>query len=383
MIKELTILGSTGSIGSNTLKVIEANKNLLTVKYLTAGSNAEKLIEQALAVRPKAVAIADETHYKKVKGALSGKNIDVLAGRKGILNIAAREDTDLVLNSIVGAPGLEPTYKALLAGKNIALSNKESLVMAGEIIMDLAVKQGVKILPVDSEHSAIFQCLQGEDKKSLNKLLLTGSGGPFRTRDTGTFDRIKPADALRHPTWNMGQKITIDSSTMMNKGLEVIEAKWLFDVTPGQIEVVVHPQSIIHSMVEFVDGSIIAQMGLPDMKLPIQYAIFYPERKNVKWENTNFAKIGQMTFEAPDFQKFPCLQLAYDALQRGGTAPAVLNVANEEAVYAFLDGKIKYTEIAKLIEKALSKIKVTDGPDIHQILETEKTAKAFIKTEIG
>ncbi len=383
MKKKLTILGSTGSIGTNTIKVIKANDNLLTVKYLTAGSNSEKLIEQALELHPKAVAIADDTKYKKVKTALAGKNIEVLAGREGILDIAAREDTDLVLNSIVGAPGLEPTYKALLAGKNIALSNKESLVMAGAIIMNLAAEKGVKILPVDSEHSAIFQCLQGEDKKSLNKLLLTGSGGPFRTRDPKTFDRIKPADALRHPTWNMGRKITIDSSTMMNKGLEVIEAKWLFDVTPEQIEVVVHPQSIVHSMVEFVDGSIIAQLGLPDMKLPIQYAIFYPGRKNVRWENTNFAKIRQMTFEAPDFQKFPCLQLAYDALRRGGTAPAVLNVANEEAVYAFLDGKIKYTEIATLIEKALSKIKVTDHPNIHQILEIEKTAREFIKTEIG
>ncbi|MFP4548634.1 MAG: 1-deoxy-D-xylulose-5-phosphate reductoisomerase [Fidelibacterota bacterium] len=383
MKKQLTILGSTGSIGTNTIKVIKANDNLLSVKYLTAGSNSERLIEQALELHPKAVAIADDRKYKEVKTALAGKNIEVLAGREGILDIAAREDTDLVLNSIVGAPGLEPTYKALLAGKNIALSNKESLVMAGAIIMNLAAEKGVKILPVDSEHSAIFQCLQGEDKKSLNKLLLTGSGGPFRTRDPKTFDRIKPDDALRHPTWNMGRKITIDSSTMMNKGLEVIEAKWLFDVAPEQIEVVVHPQSIVHSMVEFVDGSIIAQMGLPDMKLPIQYAIFYPERKNVKWENTNFAKIGQMTFEAPDFQKFPCLQLAYDALQRGGTAPAVLNVANEEAVYAFLDGKIKYTEIATLIEKALSKIKVTDRPNIHQILEIEKTAKEFIKTEIG
>lgn len=383
MKKQLTILGSTGSIGTNTIKVIKANDNLLSVKYLTAGSNSERLIEQALELHPKAVAIADDRKYKEVKTALAGKNIEVLAGRESILDIAAREDTDLVLNSIVGAPGLEPTYKALLAGKNIALSNKESLVMAGAIIMNLAAEKGVKILPVDSEHSAIFQCLQGEDKKSLNKLLLTGSGGPFRTRDPKTFDRIKPDDALRHPTWNMGRKITIDSSTMMNKGLEVIEAKWLFDVAPEQIEVVVHPQSIVHSMVEFVDGSIIAQMGLPDMKLPIQYAIFYPERKNVKWENTNFAKIGQMTFEAPDFQKFPCLQLAYDALQRGGTAPAVLNVANEEAVYAFLDGKIKYTEIATLIEKALSKIKVTDRPNIHQILEIEKTAKEFIKTEIG
>ena len=383
MIKELTILGSTGSIGTNTLKVIEANKNLLKVKYLTAGSNADELIKQALLVNPKAVAIADESKYLQVKKALSGTDIEVLSGRKGILEISKREDVNLVLNSIVGAPGLEPTYNALMAGKDIALSNKESLVMAGEIIMKLAAQKGVQILPVDSEHSAIFQCLVGEDKSSVNKLLLTGSGGPFRTRDFSTFDEIKLSDALKHPTWAMGKKITIDSSTMMNKGLEVIEAKWLFDIDLDKIEVVIHPQSIIHSMVEFVDGSIKAQLGMPDMKLPIQYAIFYPERKNIKWENTNFAKIGKMTFEEPDFQKFQCLRLAYESLSRGGTSPAILNVVNEEAVYAFLDGKIKYTDIPRLIEKALGKIKVTDNPDIHQILEIEKIAKNFVKIEIG
>jgi len=383
MIKELTILGSTGSIGTNTLKVIEANQNLLKVKYLTAGSNAEELIKQSLQVNPKSVAITDDSKYLQVKEALSGTEIEVLSGREGILEISKQEDVDLVLNSIVGAPGLEPTYNALMAGKDIALSNKESLVMAGEIIMDLAKQKGLQILPVDSEHSAIFQCLVGEDKESVNKLLLTGSGGPFRIRDFSTFDEIKPENALKHPTWAMGRKITIDSSTMMNKGLEVIEAKWLFDIDLDNIEVVIHPQSIIHSMVEFVDGSIKAQLGLPDMKLPIQYAIFYPERKNIKWENTNFAKIGKMTFEEPDFKKFPCLKLAYDSLNRGGTAPAILNVVNEEAVYAFLDGKIKYTDIPKLIEKALSKINVTDDPNIHQILEIEQIAKEFIKIEIG
>ncbi len=383
MIKELTILGSTGSIGTNTIKVINANQNLLKVKYLTAGSNADLLVRQAIETKPKAVAIADESKYKIVKDSLSHLDIEVLSGRKGILEISSREDVDLVLNSIVGASGLEPTYNALMANKDIALSNKESLVMAGEIIMNLAKEKGLKILPVDSEHSAIFQCLVGEKKSSVNKLLLTGSGGPFRTRDKNSFDIIKPGDALKHPTWNMGRKITIDSSTLMNKGLEVIEAKWLFDIDLDKIEVVIHPQSIIHSMVEFVDGSIKAQLGLPDMKLPIQYAIFYPERKNVKWENTNFAKIGQMTFEEPDFEKFPCLQLAFDSLNRGGTAPAILNVVNEESVYAFLDGKIKYTDIPKLIEKALNKIEVTDEPNIHQILEIEKIAKEFAKIEIG
>jgi 1-deoxy-D-xylulose-5-phosphate reductoisomerase len=383
MIKELTILGSTGSIGTNTLKVINANQDLVKVKYLTGGSNADLLIKQALETKPKAVAIADDSKYNLVKVALESIDIEVLSGREGILEISSREDTDLVLNSIVGAPGLEPTYNALMAGKDIALSNKESLVMAGEIIMNLAAEKGLNIFPVDSEHSAIFQCLVGESKESVNKLLLTGSGGPFRTRDESSFDIIKPEDALKHPTWSMGRKITIVSSTLMNKGLEVIEAKWLFDIALEKIEVVIHPQSIIHSMVEFVDGSIKAQLGLPDMKLPIQYAIFYPERKNVKWENTNFAKIGQMTFEEPNLEKFPCLQLAYDSLNRGGTAPAILNVANEEAVYAFLDGKIKYTDIPKIIEDALSKIKVTDDPNIHQILEIEKIGKDFVKTKIG
>jgi 1-deoxy-D-xylulose-5-phosphate reductoisomerase len=383
MVKELTILGSTGSIGTNTIRVIKASGDRLKVKYLTAGSNATLLIEQAKALQPKAVAIANEAKYKEVKEALTGRNIEILAGVDGIRNISSRTDTDLVLNSIVGASGLEPTYLALQAGKNIALSNKESLVMAGEIIMKLAADKNLQILPVDSEHSAIFQCLEGESKSSVSKLLLTGSGGPFRTRPANTFDTIQPEDALKHPTWTMGKKITIDSSTMMNKGLEVIEAKWLFDVPVDHIEVVIHPQSIIHSMVAFIDGSIKAQLGMPDMKLPIQYAIFYPQRQAVKWENTNFAQIGQMTFEAPDPNKFPCLQLAFDALKRGGTAPAILNVVNEEAVYAFLSGKIKYTAIAKLIEKALSKIKVTNSPDIHQILETVNLGKEFIKTEIG
>ncbi len=382
MKKRLTILGSTGSIGTNTLEVIRANPEELSVNYLTAGGNAEKLIQQAKAVKPIAVAIADKTKYKQVKKALSGTKTKVLAGRDDILEISQQTDTDLVLNSIVGAPGLEPTYRALQAGKNIALSNKESLVMAGQLIMDLAAQKKLEILPVDSEHSAIFQCLVGENKSAVNKLLLTGSGGPFRNRGKSTFDTIKPSDALKHPTWNMGRKITIDSSTMMNKGLEVIEAKWLFDINVESIEVVVHPQSIIHSMVEFCDGSIKAQLGLPDMKLPIQYAIFYPQRKAVKWENTNFADIGKMTFEAPDFDKFPCLDLAFTALKRGGTAPAIINVANEEAVYAFLDGHIKYTEIPALIEAALATITITEKPTLQHILDTEIETKEFIKRKI-
>ncbi|MBN2281523.1 MAG: 1-deoxy-D-xylulose-5-phosphate reductoisomerase [Candidatus Marinimicrobia bacterium] len=383
MTKVLTILGSTGSIGTNALQVIEANKNDLKVGYLTAGSNAPQLIQQALKFRPKAVAIADESKYLMVKEALSGEKIEVMAGREGILNISSRTDVDLVLNAIVGTPGLEPTYNALRAGKTIALSNKESLVMAGEVIMDLAAARGLPILPVDSEHSAIFQCLIGEKKTAVSKLLLTGSGGPFRKQESGTFADITPEDALKHPTWVMGRKITIDSATMMNKGLEVIEAKWLFDMDPENIDIVVHPQSIIHSMVEFCDGSIKAQLGLPDMKLPIQYALFYPERKKVKWENTNFFQIAQLTFEAPDFSRFPCLRLAYDSLKRGGTAPAVLNVVNEEAVYAFLDRKIKFTDIPGLVEKALGAIPVTDHPDIHQILEIERISKEFLKREIG
>ncbi len=382
-MKNISILGSTGSIGTNTLNVVEANKKDLKVKYLTAGSNGKLLVEQALKFHPNAIAIADDKQYSLVKGELKSSGIEVLAGREGVLEISRRNDVDMVLNSIVGAPGLEPTYLAIQAGNNIALSNKESLVMAGDIIMSMLKEKNLTILPVDSEHSAIFQCLVGEEHSSIKRLILTGSGGPFRKYPLEKFSKIKPENALKHPTWNMGRKITIDSATMMNKGLEVIEAKWLFDIPLEKVDIIIHPQSIIHSMVEFIDGSMKAQLGLPDMKLPIQYAIFYPERRNVAWENTDFTKISELNFEAPDYKRFPCIRLAYESLERGGTAPGILNVVNEQAVYAFLDNKIKFTDIPGLVEKALSDITIIDNPNIQDILNIEQIGIEFVNREIS
>ncbi len=377
-MKKISILGSTGSIGKNSLNVVDALSEKFEVSYLTAGSNSTELIRQARKYRPKSIAIADEKQYKIVKEELTDLNIEVLTGRKGILEISQKSDVDMVMNAIVGAPGLEPTYYAIKAGADIALSNKESLVMAGEIIMKMLPEYGVKLFPVDSEHSAIWQCLAGEKPESINKLILTGSGGPFRTWNYNKFSIIKPEHALKHPTWEMGKKITIDSATMMNKGLEVIEARWLFDIKGENIEVIIHPQSIIHSMVEFSDGSIKAQLGLPDMRLPIQYAMNYPDRMKISWENTDFAKIGQLTFEEPDYQKFPNLKLAYDVLKLGGTAPAILNVINEMAVYLFLDNRIKFTDISLYVEKGLEKLKIIDNPKLEDILEVEKIAHDFV-----
>ncbi len=378
-MKRISILGSTGSIGSNTLKVISANPDAYSVAYLTAGRNAKRLIKQARQSRPRAVAIADETQYAKVKAALQSEGIRVYAGKQGILEIAGREDVDLVANAIVGAAGLEPTYVSLQAGKNIALSNKESLVMAGEIIMRLAEQNKCQLLPVDSEHSAIWQCLNGEPPDSVRRILLTGSGGPFRQTPLKEFATITPEMALQHPTWNMGKKITIDSATMMNKGLEIIEARWLFEVSAENIEVVIHPQSIIHSMVEFRDGSIKAQLGIPDMKLPIQYALYYPQRQPVQWEQTDFARIKALTFETPDVKKFPALRLAREALRSGGTAPAILNVMNEIAVYAFLNKTLKFTQISRLVEQALSHIKIVRQPELEDILNVPPLVAEFFE----
>ena len=381
-MKQLTLLGSTGSIGTNTIKVVAANPELFRVKYLTAGKNADKLIEQATLLKPKAVAIADDSKALQIENALKAYSIEVLAGKEGILELASRSDIDLVINAIVGSAGLEPSIQALNAGKDLALSNKESLVMAGEIINKLLKTKKLNLFPIDSEHSAIWQCLAGENPANIRKLILTGSGGPFRSLPINQFGDITPEQALKHPTWNMGKKISIDSATMMNKGLEIIEAFWLFNVPPEKIEVLIHPQSIIHSMVEFVDGSVKAQLGLPDMKLPIQYALSYPGRFPVSWEETNFARIGQLTFEAPDFDKFPALQLAFDALHRGGTAPALLNVVNEFSVYAFLENKISFMEIPGLVDQALSNLKIVDQPTLQDILEAEQSGRAFVERHV-
>ncbi|MCF7885346.1 MAG: 1-deoxy-D-xylulose-5-phosphate reductoisomerase [Candidatus Marinimicrobia bacterium] len=382
-MKDLTILGATGSIGSNTLKVIDANPDTFNIKYLTAGSNAEKLAAQAKKYKPTAIAIANKQKLNYLQTELSDKKIDIYGGRDGILEIAGRDDVDLVVNSIVGPPGMEPTYKVVNAGVDIALSNKESLVMAGSVIMKQAEQKGLKIYPIDSEHNAIWQCLRGEDLREVAEIILTASGGPFRTLSYQELKGVTPEQALDHPTWNMGRKITIDSATMMNKGFEIIEAHWLFNMPANKIDVVVHPQSIIHSMVEFCDGSIKAQLGLPDMKLPIQYALFYPQHREVRWENTNLAKIRKLTFEEPDYRKFTCLKLAQQAVKEEGTASAILNVANDKAVYAFLNGNIKFTEIPVFVEKALDNIKILSDPEFGDILETQRQTEEFIDNELN
>ena len=304
--------------------------------------------------------------------------IEVLTGREGLLELAGRDDVDIVMNGLVGSAGMEPTLRSVEAGVDVALSNKESLVMAGSIINEEKQRSGAKIFPVDSEHSAIWQCLAGEDMADVRKIILTGSGGPFRTKNVETFINITPKEALNHPNWDMGNKITIDSATMMNKGLEVIETYWLFGLKADEIDIVVHPQSIIHSMVEFADRSIKAQLGVPDMKIPIQYALTYPRHSAAQWEELDFIKTGQLTFEAPDLEKFPCIKLAYEALRAGGSTPAVLNVANEQAVYNFLDGEIKFTEIPAIIEKACAEHHYIAEPTLEDLLELEIWATNFV-----
>jgi len=381
-MKRISILGSTGSIGVNALRVVAANPTQFEIGYLTAGSNARLLIEQARTFHPCAVAIAAESQVDSIKHALKSLGIEVIGGKAGILEIAQKNDVDLVLNAIVGTAGLEPSYQALMAGKNLALSNKESLVMAGELINQILIEKKLNLFPVDSEHSAVWQCLLGEDRRTMRKIILTGSGGPFRTLPLNQFPQITPEKALQHPTWNMGRKITIDSATLMNKGLEIIEAHWLFGLPADKIEVIIHPQSIIHSMVEFIDGSIKAQLGLPDMKLPIQLALSYPDRIPANWEKTELSKIKELTFETPDFSKFPTIPLAYEALKRGGTAPAILNVVNEWTVYAFLDHKIKFQDIARYIAEALATIPIKDHPDLEEILTTEQSGREFVERKV-
>lgn len=381
MTKKLSILGSTGSIGENTLRVTDNLGPQFDIIYLTANRNSEKLIEQAKKYAPKAVAIIDEEAGKKVSSALVN-NIEVLTGREGLLELAGRDDVDIVMNGLVGSAGMEPTLRSIEAGVNVALSNKESLVMAGSIIEKAKQKSGATLFPVDSEHSAIWQCLAGEEIGDVRKIILTGSGGPFRTRDINTFKDITPEEALNHPNWDMGNKITIDSATMMNKGLEVIETRWLFGLLADEIDIVIHPQSIIHSMVEFADKSVKAQLGVPDMKIPIQYALTYPRHSSANWEELDLIKSGQLTFEEPDLEKFPCIKLAYEALRAGGSTPAVLNVSNEQAVYRFLDGEIKFTEIPSIIEKACANHHYIAEPTLEDLLALELWATDFINAYI-
>ena len=379
-MKKIGILGSTGSIGRNTLKIIGDNSNKFELIYITAKTQVELLIEQAKKFKPKYVVIADENKYSLLKSELTQLNIKVMSGYNSIIEIAGLKEVDVVVNAIVGSKGMQPSVSACKNGVDIALSNKESLVMAGDYLYSLAEKSGTEIFPVDSEHSAIWQCIQGEDSKNIKKLILTGSGGPFLNRDLKTFDKITVKDALKHPNWSMGKKITIDSATMMNKGLEIIEAHHLFKMPQSKIEVVIHPQSIIHSMVEFVDSSVKAQLGLPDMKLPIQYALSYPERYIANWESLDLVKLKKLTFFSPDTEKFPSLKLALNALKLGGTYPVVLNVANEQAVYLFIENKIKFTDIPKIVEKMLNRHDPIKDADIDAILDVENEVSNFVNS---
>lgn len=374
-MKNIAILGSTGSIGTQTLQVIEANPDRFCVEVLTANRNADLLIEQALKFKPGIVVIADEEKYPYVQEALSREDIKVYAGADAIAQVVATGQVEVVVTAMVGYSGLIPTVNAIKAGKTIALANKETLVVAGELINRLVAEHKVAILPVDSEHSAIFQCLVGESRNPAEKLILTASGGPFRGKDTAFLEKVTAADALKHPNWNMGAKVTIDSASMMNKGFEMIEARWLFGMKPEQIEVVVHPQSIVHSMVQFADGCIKAQLGVPDMRLPIQYALTYPERAKADFGRVDFGVMRQLTFEEPDRKTFRNLQLAYDAIAQGGNMPCILNAANEVAVEAFLHGKLAFTAMPDLIGETMQKVAFVARPSMEDYIETDRAGR--------
>lgn len=377
VIKRIAIFGSTGSIGTQALDVIAANPDKFSAEILTAHSNDELLVKQALQFNPNAVVIGDEKKYLKVKEALAATDVKVFAGEKALEEVAAMDCYDLMLAAIVGYAGLKPTLKAIENGKAIGLANKETLVVAGDIVMRKAVENRVPIIPVDSEHSAIFQCLVGETRNRIEKVILTASGGPFIGRKPNYLVNVKREHALQHPNWSMGAKITIDSATLMNKGLEMIEAKWLFNLQPEQIQVVIHPQSIIHSMVQFEDGSIKAQMGLPDMKLPIQYALAFPKRIANQFPRYDFKKVSSLTFEEPDIKTFRNLALAMDALKKGGNLPCVMNAANEIAVYAFLRNRINFLDMTDMIEKVMEKVPFIERPTLEEYFESDGEARNF------
>jgi 1-deoxy-D-xylulose-5-phosphate reductoisomerase len=376
--KRIAIFGSTGSIGTQALDVIAANPSLFSAEVLTAHNNEELLIQQALKFNPNIVVIGDERKYNKVKEALSSTDIKVFAGEKALEETAAMDCYDLMLAGIVGYAGLRPTLKAIETGKAVALANKETLVVAGDIIMRKAVENRVPVIPVDSEHSAIFQCLIGETRNRIEKIILTASGGPFLGRKPNYLVNVKREHALQHPNWSMGAKITIDSATLMNKGLEMIEAKWLFNLRPDQIQVVIHPQSIIHSMVQFEDGSIKAQMGLPDMKLPIQYALAFPKRIPNEFPRYDFRKVSTLSFEEPDVKTFRNLGLAIEALNKGGNLPAIMNAANEVAVYAFLRNKINFLDMTDAIEKTMQNVTFIEKPTLEEYFESDGEARTFV-----
>ncbi|MDB5257176.1 MAG: 1-deoxy-D-xylulose 5-phosphate reductoisomerase [Chitinophagaceae bacterium] len=381
--RNIAILGSTGSIGTQALDVVRKNPELFGIEILTAQYNDELLVAQAIEFRPNAVVIVDESKYKKVFDALNPLDIKVYTGASALNSVVQMESIDMVLTALVGYAGLIPTIKAIEAGKHIALANKETLVVAGQLITDLCRQYKVDLLPVDSEHSAIFQCLAGEWHNPIEKIILTASGGPFRGKLRSDLMHVGPKEALKHPNWSMGSKITIDSASLMNKGLEVIEAKWLFDVNIDQIEVVVHPQSIIHSLVQFTDGSIKAQMGLPDMKLPIQYALAYPNRIPSDFPRFDFSQYGSLTFEKPDLETFRNLGLAFEAMQKGGNTPCVLNSANEVAVEQFLKEKIGFMEMSEIIEACMAKVPYIAKPVLDDYISSDEEARRIAKELVG
>ena len=376
-MKKICILGATGSIGTQALDVIRQHPEHYEVHTLTAYNNAELLIQQAREFQPDAVVIVREDLYTKVSDALADLPIKVYTGSQALCEVVTNAEIDIVLTAMVGFAGLRPTIAAINAHKTIALANKETLVVAGELICNLALKNKVAILPVDSEHSAILQSITGEGDNKIEKILLTASGGPFRTFTREQMEGVTPAQALRHPNWEMGAKITIDSATLMNKGFEMIEAKWLFDIAPDNIEVVVHPESIIHSAVQFTDGSVKAQLGVPDMRLPIQYAFTYPARLYLDGDRLDLFKLGTMHFEPADMERFPCLRLAYEAIETGGTMPCVLNAANEVVNLAFREGKISYPSIARIIEQTMHAVPLIQNPSLEQLIESDAQARQF------
>ena len=375
--KRIAIFGSTGSIGTQALEVIAANPTLFSAEVLTAQSNDALLIAQALQFNPNVVVIGDEKKYLTVKEALAKTDIKVFAGEQALVEVAALDCYDMMLAAIVGYAGLKPTLKAISCGKPIALANKETLVVAGDIVMQMAMEKRVPIIPVDSEHSAIFQCLVGEGRNKIERIILTASGGPFLGKKPNFLVNVKRDHALQHPNWSMGAKISVDSATLMNKGLEMIEAKWLFNLQPEQIEVVIHPQSIIHSMVQFDDGSIKAQMGLPDMKLPIQYALAFPQRLENNFPRYDFRKPNTLTFDEPDTKTFRNLALAIEALHKGGNLPCILNAANEIAVYAFLRNRIGFLDMTEVVEQTMQKMPFIEKPTLEQYFESDGEARSF------
>lgn len=377
-MKKIAILGSTGSIGTQTLEVAR-NNGALEITALAAGSNIDLLERQIREFRPPLAAVWTEEKAKELRIRTADLDVKIVSGMEGLLEVAAQPESEILVTAIVGMIGIRPTIAAMKAGKDIALANKETLVTAGHIIMPLAKEKGVRILPVDSEHSAIFQCLNGENRVQLKKILLTASGGPFRGKKKEELKNVQVEDALKHPNWHMGRKITIDSATLVNKGLEMMEARWLFGVEPDNIQIVVQPKSIIHSMVEFVDGAVIAQLGTPDMKLPIQYALYYPERRYLPGDRLDFWTLGQITFEKPDMENFPGLRLAFDAAAAGGSLPTVYNAANERAVAMFLEKKIGFLEIPEIIQSCMEAHRVIPDPTVEQILETEEETYEMIK----